>query len=146
MRKLLLLSLGKKKKKSLCFWLNCLTFLYKCKIMQILTDDGQTYASKKNNKCLKDELELKSKVKNLTLPPAQVELRFWMQGSNDPERLGNNKVQVTTFVILVKFHCLLEHNMKDRKRNVSAPSMSKKIGNFAPNADKRATDKSPELW
>lgn len=43
------------RKKSLWVWLNCLTFLYKCKIMQILTDDGQTYASKENNKCLKDE-------------------------------------------------------------------------------------------
>lgn len=32
--------------------------------MQILTDDGQTYASKKNNKCLKDEPKWKSEVKN----------------------------------------------------------------------------------
>lgn len=33
--------------------------------MQILTDDGQTYASKENNKCLKDEPKWKSEVKNL---------------------------------------------------------------------------------
>lgn len=77
--------------------------------MQILTDDGQTYASKENNKCLKDEPKWKSEVKNLTLPPAQVELRFWKiaQESNDAERLGNSKSQVRTSLIIVKFHCLL---------------------------------------
>lgn len=82
--------------------------------MQILTDDGQTYASKENNKCLKDEPKWKSEVKNLTLPPAQVELRFWkiVQESNDPERLGNSKSQVRTSLITVKFHCLLQYNMK----------------------------------
>jgi len=82
--------------------------------MQILTDDGQTYASKGNNKCLKEEPKWKSKVKSLTLPPAQAELRFWKiaQESNDPERPGNSKSQVRTSLIIVKLHCLLQYSMK----------------------------------
>lgn len=36
----------KKKKKSLWAWLNCLTSLYKCKNMEILTDNRKTHASK----------------------------------------------------------------------------------------------------